>query len=216
MQIGLQANATSLDTGSYPYTMTVADDPRAARRRPSPTPATPRSKTPPRTRPSRRWAPAGRSAGLEKIIPATGGVILDEGSGAVAWFSGSFGSGGGTYTSPAGDFSDAGAQQQRHLHADPDRRHAARTSTPAAWRPPSVDRNGLTTTFGYSGNLLAHDHRPVQPGSRRSPTTAAMLQSIEDPASRSDDLHDVGRRPDRRRISRRPAPGIMATTAPAR
>ena len=42
MQIGLQANATTLSTGRYPYTMTVADDRAAARRRPSPTAARPR------------------------------------------------------------------------------------------------------------------------------------------------------------------------------
>ena len=44
--------------------------------------------------------------GLDKIISATGGVILNLGGGGNSlWFSGSFGSGGGTYTDPAGDFS---------------------------------------------------------------------------------------------------------------
>ena len=44
--------------------------------------------------------------GLEQIIPETGGVILDLGQGGrTLWFTGSFGSGGGTFTDPAGEFS---------------------------------------------------------------------------------------------------------------
>ena len=44
--------------------------------------------------------------GLEQITPETGGVILNLGEGGgTLWFSGSPGSGGGTYTDPAGDFS---------------------------------------------------------------------------------------------------------------
>ena len=44
--------------------------------------------------------------GLEKITSASGGVILDLGGGGSSlWFAGSFGSGGGTYTDPPGEFS---------------------------------------------------------------------------------------------------------------
>ena len=44
--------------------------------------------------------------GLEQITPASGGVILNLGGGGDSlWYSGSFGSGGGTYTDPPGDFS---------------------------------------------------------------------------------------------------------------
>ncbi len=44
--------------------------------------------------------------GLEQITSASGGVILNVGGGGDSlWFAGSFGSGGGTYTNPAGDFS---------------------------------------------------------------------------------------------------------------
>ena len=44
--------------------------------------------------------------GLEQITSATGGVILNLGDGGRSlWFTGSFGSGGGTYTDPPGEFS---------------------------------------------------------------------------------------------------------------
>ena len=44
--------------------------------------------------------------GLDQITSASGGVILNLGGGGNSlWYSGSFGSGGGTYTDPAGDFS---------------------------------------------------------------------------------------------------------------
>ena len=99
MQIGLQANATTLDTGSYPYTMTIAEI-----RDGTPTTFTYTGKATVENAaedPTFSALGAGWTVGgLEKIIPATGGVILDEGSGSVAWFSGSFGGGGGTYTSP--------------------------------------------------------------------------------------------------------------------
>ena len=43
--------------------------------------------------------------GLDQITSASGSVILNLGGGGNSlWYSGSFGSGGGTYTDPAGDF----------------------------------------------------------------------------------------------------------------
>ena len=70
-----------------------------------------------RAQPVQRPLGAGWSvAGLEQITSATGGVILNEGEGGASlWFAGSFGSGGGTYTDPAG----------RVLHADREFRLAA-------------------------------------------------------------------------------------------
>ena len=44
--------------------------------------------------------------GLEQITSESGGVILNLGEGGkTLWFTGSFGSGGGTYTDPPGEFS---------------------------------------------------------------------------------------------------------------
>ena len=128
-------NAATLDTGSYPYTMTIADI-----RGGTPTTFTyTGNATIENAAEDPTFSALGAGwtvGGLEKIVPATGGVILDEGSGSVAWFSGSFGGGGGTYTSPAGTFSTLVLNGSGTLHPDRDRRHQARTSTPAASRPP--------------------------------------------------------------------------------
>jgi YD repeat-containing protein len=93
------------------------------------------------------------AGGLGKIILATGGVILDDGSRTVEWFSGSFGSGGGTYTSPAGDFStltlNSNSTYTRTLTDGTQQNFSS-----CGLETTSVDRNGLTTTFGYSSSRL--------------------------------------------------------------
>ncbi len=182
MQIGLQAtNATSLDSGSYPYTMTVADD-----RSGSWTTVTydgtatveNAAKDPTFSALGAGWTVDG----LMKIIPGTGGVLLDEGGGSVLWYSGSFGGGGGTYTSPAGDFStlvlNSNGTYTRTL-TDGTQQNFASTGLETT----SVDRNGLTTTFTYSGNLLTKITDPF--GQVTSFTySSGYLQTIKDPANR--------------------------------
>jgi hypothetical protein len=80
VQIGLQAtNAATLDTGSYPYTMTIAEI-----RGSTPTTFTyPGTATVENAAEDPTFSALGAGwtvGGLEKIIPATGGVILDEGA----------------------------------------------------------------------------------------------------------------------------------------
>ena len=124
MQIGLQANATSLDTGSYPYTMTVADD-----RSGSWTTVTYNgtatvenaAKDPTFLALGAGWTVNG----LMKIIPATGGVLLDEGGGSVAVVLRQLRRRRRDLHQPGRGFQHPGAQQQRDLHADPHRRHPA-------------------------------------------------------------------------------------------
>ena len=123
-QIALQANASALSTGRYAYTVNIYD-----LRNGVPTTFTyndtatviNESKDPTFSALGAGWTVSG----LNKIIPAGGGVILDEGDGSSLWFTGSFGSGGGTFTSPAGDFSTLVENSGRLIHADPDRRDAA-------------------------------------------------------------------------------------------
>ena len=98
--------------------------------------------------------------GLDKIVPATGGVILDEGSGTVAWFSGSFGGGGGTYTSPAGTFSTL-VLNGNGTYTLTETDGTVENFNSSGLETTSVDRNGLTTTFAYSSNRLVDDHRSV-------------------------------------------------------
>jgi hypothetical protein len=185
MQIGLQATgAATLDTGSYPYTMTIADIRGGA-----PTTVTyAGNATVENAAEDATFSPLGKGwtvSGLEKIIPATGGVILDEGDGTVAWFSGSFGIGGGTYTSPAGTFSTL-VLNSNGTYALTFTDGTVENFNSSGLETTSVDSNGRATTFGYTGSRLLSITDPFGGGI----TTltygggSSQLQSIEDAASR--------------------------------
>ncbi len=199
MQIGLQAtNATTLDTGSYPYTMTIAEI-----RSSNTTFTYTGNATVENAAEDPTFSALGAGwtvGGLEKIISATGGVILDDGSGTVEWFSGSFGGGGGTYTSPPGDFStltlNSNGTYTRTLTDGTQQNFSS-----GGLETTSVDRNGLTTTFGYTSSRL---HTITDPFSKTTTFTyngSNLLQSIEDPGSQVHDFHPLERRPDGRGIS---------------
>ena len=182
MQIGLQANASSLSTGVYPYTMTIADV-----RSGTPTTFTyTGNATIENAAEDSTFSALGAGwtvGGLYKIIPATGGVILDEGNGAVAWFSGSFGGGGGTYTSPAGTFSTLvlnGSGTYSLTQTD----GTVENFNSSGLETTSVDRNGLTTTYVYTGNLLTSITDPFSNHTTITYNGSNLLQSIEDPDSR--------------------------------
>ncbi len=182
MQIGLQANASGLSTGRYSYSATVVDN---------------RAGTPTTTidtgtatiinealDPTFAALGAGWSiGGLQKIIPASGGVILDQGGGSGKWFSGSFGSGGGTFTSPAGDFSTlVGNSNGTYTRTLTD--GTVQTFNASGLETSVVNRNGLTTTFGYSGSLLTSITDPYGEVSTLA-YSGGYLTSITDPAGRS-------------------------------
>jgi RHS repeat-associated protein len=183
VQVGLQANATSLDTGVYPYTMTIAEI-----RSGTPTTFTyTGNATVENAAKDSTFSALGAGwtvSGLERLIPVTGGVILDEGSGSVALFSGSFGSGGGTYTSPAGTFSTLVLNSGGTSYTLTETDGTKLSFNSSGLETTSVDRNGLTTTFSYSGSEL---HTITDPFSKVTTFTYAssVLQSIEDPADRT-------------------------------
>jgi RHS repeat-associated protein len=122
--------------------------------------------------------------GLMKLIPVTGGVILDEGSGSVALFSGSFGSSGGTYTSPAGTFSTLALNSGGTTYTLTETDGTKLNFNSSGLETTSVDRNGLTTTYTYSGDLLEKITDPF--GNNTTLTYASgVLSTIEDPADRT-------------------------------
>ena len=182
MQIGLQPNATSLSTGRYSYTETIIDY-----RGGIPTTFTYNgTATLENAAQDPTFAALGAGwtiSGLEKIIPASGGVVVDDGGGTVEWFSGSFGSGGGTYTSPAGDFStltanSGGGYTQTFTDG------TVLNFNSSGFETSSVDRNGLITTFTYSGNLLSSIKDPFGGLVTFTYNGSNQLQSIKDPANR--------------------------------
>ena len=122
--------------------------------------------------------------GLEQIIPASGGVILSLGGGGDSlWFAGSFGSGGGTYTTPEGDFStlvqNAGGSYTRTLPTGDQI-----TFNSGGYETATIDLNGLHTTYGYTGGLLTSITDPYSNITSLTYNGSNLLQSIEDPAGR--------------------------------
>jgi RHS repeat-associated protein len=182
MQIGLQADAHSLSTGRYSYTETIIDY-----RGGTPTTFTYNgTATVENAAEDATFSALGAGwtvAGLNKIISATGGVILDQGDGSVEWFSGSFGGGGGTYTSTPGDFStltlNSNGTYTRTLTDG-----TVQNFSSGGFETTSVDRNGLTTTYGYTGNLLTTITDPFSQAVTLTYNGSNQLQSIKDPASR--------------------------------
>ena len=179
MQIGLRADAHTLSTGRYSYTMTIVDY-----RGSTPTTFTySNTATVENTAQDPTFAALGASwtfPGLNKIISATGGVILEESNDAVFWFSGSFGSGGGTYTTPPGTFSTLvlnGDGTYTLTLTDGTKQNFSS----AALETSDVDRNGLTTTFTYSGNLLSKI-TSIREVTTFTYNVSDQLQSIQDPA----------------------------------
>ena len=161
MQIALQANATGLSTGRYAYTVNIYDI-----RGGIPTTFTySDTATVINDAADPTYSALGSGwtvSGLDKLYSASGGVILDVGNGASLWFTGSFGSGGGTYTSPAGDFStlvmNSGGSYTRTLTDG-----TKENFNSGGYLTSTVDRNGLAVTYTYDGsNRLSADHRPVQ------------------------------------------------------
>ena len=123
-------------------------------------------------------------AGLERVIPETGGVILDLGGGGLSlWFSGSPGSGGGTYTDPAGEFStlakNSGGSYTDTLTDGTKINFDATTGLETS----SVDRNGLRTTFAYSSGNLSTITDPYSKVTTFT-YTSGELSAVTDPAGR--------------------------------
>ena len=121
-------------------------------------------------------------AGLEQVISASGGVILNlGGNGASEWFSGSPGVG-GSYTSPAGDFSTLTKTSSGDTLALTDGTQI--TFNSSGYETATIDRNGLHTTYSYNGsNQLSSVEDPY--GNLTTFTySSGDLHTIQDPAGR--------------------------------
>ena len=122
--------------------------------------------------------------GLEQITSASGGVILNSGmAGASLWFSGSFGSGGGTYTDPAGEFStlvqNSGGGWTQTLTDG-----TQINFNSGGYETSVVQLDGLRTTFTYSSSKLTSIEDPYDNLVTFS-YSGGYLQTIADPAGRT-------------------------------
>ncbi len=179
-QIGLQANASSLATGRYGYSVQVVDHGSALT-------TTTYTGTATVLNESSSTLGAGWSVdGLEQITSASGGAILQVGDGSsTLWFTGSFGSGGGTYTSPAGDFSTLVKNGSTgYTRTLPDGTQI--TFNSAGYETATIDLNGLHTTYSYNSyNQLTSVEDPYDKYTTLTySASGGSLQTIEDPADR--------------------------------
>ncbi len=122
--------------------------------------------------------------GLEQIIPETGGVILNLGDdGRSLWFTGSFGSGGGTYTDPQGEFStlveNSGGSYTRTLTDG-----TQITFNSGGYQTATIDLNGLHTTYAYNGSNQLSTITDPYTNVTSFTYSGGYLQTIKDPAGR--------------------------------
>lgn len=87
-------------------------------------------------------------AGLQRVHPVAGGVLIKDGSGSAAHFANDCGT--GCYTSPAGDYSRVTSSDSGYVRAYPDSTKA--TFNTAGLLTRVADRFGNTTDFEYDGS----------------------------------------------------------------
>jgi YD repeat-containing protein len=184
-QIALQASGTaSLATGRYSYSAVVTDS--------GSTPTTLTGTSTLLSETSSAFGDGWTLEGLEQITSASGGVILNEGDdGRSLWFSGGGGSGGGTYTDQAGEFStlvkNSGGSYTRTLTDGTEI-----TFNSGGYETATIDLNGLHTTYAYNGsNQLTSIEDPYL-NLTTFTYSGGYLQSITDPAGRITTLTNSG------------------------
>lgn len=93
---------------------------------------------------ARGWA----IAGLQRVYPVAGAVVIKDGDGSAAYFANNCGT--GCYTSPAGDFSRVTSSGAGYVRAWPDSTKA--TFNTAGQLTKVADRFGNSTDFEYDGS----------------------------------------------------------------
>ena len=156
-QIAVQAtNATSLATGRYSYSVQVVDYGTTN------TTITLSGSATVINQSSSAFGDGWTLEGLEQITTATGGVILNLGDGGRSlWFTGSFGSGGGTYTDPAGEFSTL-VKNGSTGYTDTLTDGEQITFNSSGYETATIDPNGLPYDLRLQRFAPAHNHhRPI-------------------------------------------------------
>ena len=147
--------------------------------------------------------------GLEQITSESGGVILDLGDeGRTLWFASS-GSGGGTYTDPAGEFSTLVEELGREATPDTLTDGDQITFNSGGYETATIDLNNQHITFAYNGvepdfddHRQLWEHHDVFLQRRLSPDD-------QGPGQPHRHLHAQRRQPDRRHAAGRQHLGLF-------
>jgi len=181
VQIALQADATGVSTGRYPWSITVTD---------SGTPTTFSGSVDIVNQANSPYGAGWSLDNVEQLVPVSGGVMLVEPGGTSLYFA-SNGSGG--FTTPAGDFSTLVQNSDgSYTRTLPDGTQIHFNSS--GQQTSLVDRDGNTTTFAYnsSGQLTSITDMNGQV-TTLTYNSSGLLASITDPANRTATLSYTGR-----------------------
>ena len=179
VQIALQGDATALSSGRYLWQITVTNGT-----------ATNDSGSVDIVNQAGSPFGAGWSLGnVEQLLPVTGGVILVNPDGTSLWFAN--GQQSGTFVTPPGDFSTLTQNLTTGVYTRTLTDGTQINFNSSGQQTSIVDRDGNTTTFAYTGNLLTSITDFV--GLTTTLTyTGGKLTSITDPASRTATLAYTG------------------------
>ncbi len=178
VQIALQANATGLSTGRYPWSITVSN-------------GTNTNYSGSVNIVNQASSPFGAGWSLdnvEQLVSVSGGVILVQPGGTSLWFASN---GQGGFTTPAGDFSTLTYSNGVYTRTLTDGTQINFNSS--GQQTSTVDRDGNTTTFGYngSGQLTTITDMNGQV-TTLAYNGSGLLSTITDPANRTATLAYTG------------------------
>ena len=176
-RIALQADATGLSTGRYGYSIAIGDV-RAAT-----TTTTVTGSATVINHAASAFGAGWTLAGLERVVPATGGAVLDLGSGANSlWFAAGSGA---TYVTPKEDFSTLVANSDGTYTRTMTDGTAINFDT-SGREVAAVDLHGVAITYGYDGSGRLSTIGDIYGNSTTFAydATSGLLATITDPASR--------------------------------
>ena len=176
-QIALQANATSLSTGRYGYSVQLVDEAS------SNTTFTYTGTATVLNQSSSAFGDGWTIEGLEQIIPAgTSGVILSLGDNGESLFFAGNPSVGSNYTTPAGNFSTLTLTSSGYTQTLPDGTQV--TFNSSGYETATIDLNNNHTTYSYNGSNQLTSIEDQYGALTTLTYSSGHLATIEDPAGR--------------------------------
>ena len=176
-QIALQANATSLSTGRYGYSVQLVDESSSNTTYTYSGTATVLNQS------SSAFGDGWTIDGLEQIIPAgTSGVILSLGNNGESLFFAGNPSVNSNYTTPAGNFSTLTLTSSGYTQTLPDGTQV--TFNSSGYETATIDLNNNHTTYSYNGSNQLTSIEDQYGNLTTLTYSSGHLSTIEDPAGR--------------------------------
>jgi YD repeat-containing protein len=180
MELALQANATAVSTGRYPYSFQVVD----ANVTPHTTTYTGSADI--LNYKSNAFGAGWGLAGLARIYAETGGVILDLGDGQSLWFANGITA--GTFVTPPGDFSTLTQNTTTNVYTRTLTDGTQINFTSTGYQSSVVDLNGNTTTYNYNGSNQLTSIADLNNQLVTLAYSNGNVTSVTDPANRTTSL----------------------------